>query len=205
MKGNSMNKAPLSVLATIVMALSASSADAHTGVGSTMGFVNGLLHPVFGIDHILAMLMVGTFAVQLGGRSLFLVPATFVGSMAVGGMLGLPSISIGIAEFGIALSVLTLGLIIAFRLKPAMPVTMAAVVFFGICHGHAHGTEMPENASGLAYAAGFMLTTAVVHAVGAGVGLSIGSKGNGNLGDVIVRSLGAIAAVVGVGLVAATV
>jgi urease accessory protein len=158
-----------------------------------------LLHPIFGIDHILAMIMVGTFAVQLGGRAIILVPGAFVAAMAIGGILGLSGVHIGASELGIALSVLTLGAAVACRVNPATPAAMAVVGFFGLFHGHAHGVEMPESAAGLAYGAGFLLTTALLHAAGIGIGLSTGSKRRPS--GAIIRSLGAIVALVGAVLI----
>src|SRR6202040_1047104 len=95
-------------------------AFAHTGVGDTSGLVHGFGHPISGLDHILAMLMVGIFAFQLGGRALWLVPMTFVGVMAVGGMLGIDGIGVPFVEIGIALSVVVLGAIVAFNVKASV-------------------------------------------------------------------------------------
>src|SRR6188768_836965 len=109
-----MNKARLIILAVPAMiAASVTSADAHVGIGSAFGFANGALHPIFGTDHILAMIMVGTFAAQLGGRAILLVPSAFVAAMALGGALGMSQVSIGAVELGIALSVFSLGAIVA--------------------------------------------------------------------------------------------
>jgi urease accessory protein len=126
-------------------------AFAHTGVGDTSGFVHGFGHPISGLDHILAMVMVGIFAWQLGGRALWLVPTTFVLIMAVGGALGIAGIGVPFVEIGIALSVVVLGAIVAFNVKAPVAAAMGLVGLFAIFHGHAHGAEIPEDAGGVAY------------------------------------------------------
>jgi urease accessory protein len=158
----------------ILIFLVPTMAHAHTGVGDTHGFVHGFLHPLTGLDHILAMVAVGMFAAHLGGRALFLVPATFVAIMAFGGVAGVSGISIPFVEMGIACSVIGLGLVVAFEIQLPVATAMALVGFFAIFHGHAHGAELPEDASGLAYGAGFMIATATLHALGIGIGLLLG-------------------------------
>lgn len=174
-------------------------AFAHTGVGQTTGFVHGFGHPLSGLDHILAMVMVGVFAWQLGGRAIWAVPATFVGVMAIGGALGVAGIGIPFVETGIALSIIVLGAVVALNVKAPVAAAMAVVGLFAIFHGHAHGAEMPENAGGVAYAAGFMIATAVLHAAGLGLGYAIG-KISERRGPVLMRSTGAVAALAGVAI-----
>jgi urease accessory protein len=132
-------------------------AFAHTGVGDTAGFVHGFIHPIGGLDHVLAMVAVGLFAALLGGRALWLVPFSFVSMMAVGGALGMGGVALPFAEFGIGLSVVAFGVAVAFRLHMPIAVAMALAGFFAVFHGHAHGAEMPDTASGFEYAAGFLL------------------------------------------------
>jgi urease accessory protein len=151
-------------LAALTLLITAAAAEAHTGVGSTMGFTHGFGHPFSGLDHILAMVAVGLFAANLGGRALWLVPLSFVAMMAVGGALGVAGVDMPFVEIGIAASVIVLGLAGA----------MALVGFFALFHGHAHGAEMPTDASGLAYGVGFVLATAILHLIGIGLGLGIG-------------------------------
>lgn len=187
----------------VLLALAAvavpAAAYAHTGVGDTSGFVHGFSHPISGLDHILAMVMVGIFAFQLGGRAIWLVPTTFVLVMAFGGALGIAGINVPFVEVGIALSVVVLGAIVALNVKAPTAVAMGLVGLFAIFHGHAHGAEMPENAGGAAYAAGFMIATAVLHAVGLGLGFMIGRIGE-RYGSFAVRTAGGVAAVAGVGI-----
>src|SRR5436190_430177 len=188
-----------SSLAAAMAVLTPAVALAHTGVGNASGFVHGFGHPVSGLDHILAMLMVGVFAWQLGGRALYRVPLTFVSVMAVGGALGIAGIEIPFVEAGIALSVVVLGAIVAFEVK-APAAAMGVVGLFAIFHGHAHGAEIPEDAGGLAYAAGFMIATALLNLSGIGAGFLMG-KASEHYGSVLVRSAGGLATAAGVALV----
>ena len=174
-------------------------AFAHTGVGDTSGFVHGFGHPISGLDHILAMVMVGIFAWQLGGRALWLVPTTFVLIMAVGGALGIAGIGVPFVEIGIALSVVVLGAIVAFNVKAPVAAAMGLVGLFAIFHGHAHGAEIPEDAGGVAYAAGFMIATALLHLAGITAGFLIGRAGE-HYGSLVVRVAGGFATVAGLGL-----
>ena len=150
---------------------------AHTGHGDASGFTHGFMHPLGGLDHVLAMVAVGLYATMIGGRALWLVPATFVGVMALGGALGASGIVAPFIEIGIAMSVIVLGLAVALRVSLPTIVVMALVGVFAIFHGHAHGAEMPQDVSGFAYAAGFTLATALLHCAGIAMGLLVGKFG----------------------------
>ncbi|SDP63498.1 HupE/UreJ family protein [Phyllobacterium sp. OV277] len=186
-------------LATLYPAL----AYAHVGVGETSGFTHGFAHPISGLDHVLAMILVGIFAFQLGGRALWLVPAAFVGMMAVGGALGVAGITVPFVEFGIALSVIVLGAAVAFEVQAPVAIAAGLVGLFAVFHGHAHGAEMPESAGGLAYAGGFMAATALLHIAGIGIGFAVGKIGQ-RVGSSVVRLIGGLAALVGVGILTGT-
>ena len=120
------------------------------------------------------MVAVGLFAAQLGGRALWLVPASFVVTMAAAGVAGMAGLELPYVEAGIALSILVLGAAIALETTMPVAAAMGLVAFFAIFHGYAHGAEMPETMSGLAYGAGFVAATAALHALGIGLGLVIG-------------------------------
>ncbi|CAN7706556.1 HupE/UreJ family protein [Aminobacter sp. LjRoot7] len=196
-----MNNRALTTLGTTaLMALTPGLASAHTGLGHVDGLAHGFTHPLGGLDHVLAMVMVGLFAAQLGGRARWLVPTSFVSVMILGGALGLAGITVPFVELGIGLSIVVLGGVVAFNLRAGVAVAMALVGFFAVFHGYAHGAEMPENASGLAYGLGFVLATAMLHAAALGFGLLLDGK-SGTRGALLVRSLGAVAAVAGVGVV----
>ncbi len=182
----------------VSLALLPGAAFAHTGAGHAHGFVQGFAHPIGGLDHLLAMVAVGLFAAYLGGRALWLVPATFVGVMALGGLLGVSGAALPYVELGIALSVVVLGLLVALRWNFPVAGAMAIAGVFAVFHGYAHGTELPENASGLAYGIGFMIATAVLHLAGIAIGLAFASRGTGNLGRRLVQTGGGAIALAGV-------
>ena len=164
-----MNSVTRIAAAAILVAIPG-AALAHPGHDAG-GFAHGLVHPLGGLDHVLAMVAVGLYAALLGGRALWLVPGTFVGVTALGGAVGAAGYPLPFVEIGIALSVLVLGLTVALHINLPTLAAMALVGFFAIFHGHAHGAEMPPDASGTAYAVGFMLATALLHCTGVAFGL----------------------------------
>jgi urease accessory protein len=179
-----------------------SLALAHPGIpGHTHDLASGFMHPIGGLDHVLAMVAVGLFAAQLGGRALWLVPASFIAAMAAAGIAGMSGIALPLTETGIALSVIVLGGAIALRLAMPVAAAMALVGFFAIFHGYAHGIETPETASGLLYGLGFVAATALLHGLGIGIGSLVGRLDAG-YGRKLVRIAGSAAAVVGVALLA---
>ena len=172
-----MHRIALRLSAAATLALIPAIASAHPGHEGAAGLAHGFMHPLGGIDHILAMVAVGLIAARLGGRALWLVPASFVVTMAVAGLAGMAGIGLAHAEAGIALSLLVLGAMIALRLTMPVAAAMALVGFFAIFHGYAHGAEMPETVSGLAYGAGFLAATALLHGLGIALGLTINQSG----------------------------
>jgi urease accessory protein len=185
----------ISALASLVPGV----AWAHAGAGEAAGFAHGFFHPITGVDHVLAMVAVGVFAANLGGRALWAVPLTFVGVMALGGALGVGGAAIPFVEAGIAVSVIVLGAAIALRWKWPVVGAMALVGLFAVFHGHAHGAEMPIDASGYEYAAGFMIATALLHVVGIGIGLGLTKAGQRHAPRMVQVGGGAMA-VAGVGI-----
>jgi len=158
------------------LVLMPSLALAHPGLpGHSHDLASGLMHPIGGLDHVLAMVAVGLLAAQLGGRALWLVPASFVAAMAAAVIAGMSGIALPLTETGIALSVIVLGGAIALRLAMPVAAAMALVGFFAIFHGYAHGIEMPEMASGFLYGIGFVAATATLHGLGIGIGLALRS------------------------------
>lgn len=153
------------VLATLPGVLSAHADHAVTAdLGGS--FLAGLLHPVLGLDHVLAMVAVGLWGAFLGRPAIWLLPVVFPLVMAFGGALGIVGVPLPGVEVGIALSAVALGLAIAFALRPPLAVAGVLVGAFAVFHGHAHGTELPEAAAPIAYAAGFLFATGVLHALG---------------------------------------
>ena len=164
----------LSGLTLAAATLAPVAAFAHAGHGEHSGFIHGFMHPIAGLDHILAMVTVGLLAYQIGGRALWLVPATFLAVMAAGGLLGVAGVSFYFVEPGIAASVVVLGIIVALAVKPPVTVAMALVALFAVFHGYAHGIEAPLDGSAAVYGAGFMLATALLHAAGIAFGMLVG-------------------------------
>lgn len=150
----------------VALSLFAGSASAHTGGHGITGFVGGLVHPLTGLDHLLAMVAVGLWAAQQGGRALWSVPAAFVGAMGIGAMLGWVGWIMPEVESGTAFSVMALGLLIATRRNVSIPAGMALVAVFALFHGLAHSLEMPQTASPAIYELGFVLTTVALHGAG---------------------------------------
>jgi urease accessory protein len=177
------------------------AALAHTGHGDASGIAHGFMHPIGGLDHVLAMVAVGLYAALLGGRALWLVPAAFIGTMAIGGALGMAGVALPDTEIGIALSVVVLGLAVALRIGLPTLAAMALVGILAIFHGHAHGAEMPAGAGGLSYAAGFLLATALLHGAGIALGLSAGRLADHG-GRRITQAAGGAMALAGVALLA---
>ncbi len=181
------------ILVLAVSLLQHDAAQAHLYGAYGAGFEGGFVHPFSGLDHMLAMVAVGLWAAQRGGKALWVVPGAFIGVMVVGGLAGYLGLKLPFVETGIAASLMVLGLMVAFAL-PLPVAAMAAVVgLFAFFHGHAHGTELPEAASPAAYAGGFVLATAALHAFGVGTGLMLKRPA----GQIAVRLSGAAITLVG--------
>jgi len=160
------------LLAALALA-AALPAEAHVFGADGAGAASGFLHPFGGLDHLLAMVAVGAWAARLGGRAVWLLPLSFAGTMIVGGALGMAGVPLPSVETGIALTVVLLGLFVAFAWAPPLPLAAALVAMFALLHGHAHGTELPETANPAGYAAGFVAATLILHGIGVALGLSL--------------------------------
>jgi urease accessory protein len=160
---------------------------------------SGLLHPLNGIDHLIAMIAVGAYSVQLGGRAIYLVPLSFLAAMLVGGIIGFEQYILYYTELGIALSVILLGIAIGLKEQLSLWLAMIGVGLFGICHGYAHGEELPLAENQFSYAVGFLFTTACLHLIGA-FGADLIQKRINN-GDRVLQGLGFISAFIGVSLI----
>ncbi|QCI68785.1 HupE/UreJ family protein [Phreatobacter stygius] len=156
-------------LTLLVAVMMTTAAEAHTGIGSTSAFAAGFMHPLTGLDHMLAMVAVGLWAGSRGGAALWVWPASFVGVMVVGGILGMSGLALPFVEQGILASVLLLGLAVALAARPNVAVGATLIALAALFHGHAHGTVVPANASGAAYAMGFAISTAALHLFGIAV------------------------------------
>jgi urease accessory protein len=182
---------------TLALAVAGSRpALAHTGLEHAFSFASGFGHPWTGLDHMLAMVAVGLWAGLVGGRALWAWPAAFVGVMLAGGALGMAGVPVPMVESGILASVIVLGLLVLMAARLPVALGAALVAVFAVLHGHAHGAELPSGAAAATYAAGFVLATAALHAVGLGIAYLCRSDG----GKLIVRGAGAAVAVAGVAL-----
>jgi len=156
--------------------IASGAASAHIGTHPGGGLVTGLAHPFMGLDHLLAMVAVGMWAAQRGGRHLLLLPATFVATMAAGAVAGTYGLPLPQVEGMVALSVLVLGLLVALALNTRWVWPVSLVALFALFHGHAHGTEMPEFSAPWLYFAGFTIATAALHAIGVAAGVVLKTR-----------------------------
>jgi urease accessory protein len=182
------------VAAAAVTLIPSLGAFAHVIQGQAGGFGPGFEHPLTGPDHFLAMFAVGIWGAQMGGRAVWALPVTFPLVMAAGGLAGMLGMPLPHVELGIALSILALGSAIAFGWRPVEAIALILIGAFAICHGYAHGVELPSAADPADYAAGFVIATGLIHLLGVGVGLALNKPLEGRLS----RALGAVIAAGGV-------
>jgi urease accessory protein len=183
----------VAALALVALTLAAGAAHAHTGEGVQGGLVSGFTHPLFGWDHVVAMVAVGLWGAFLGRPAIWLLPVVFPVVMAFGGALGVLGVPLPAVEAGIALSGVVLGLLVALGARAPLWVAAIIVGVFAIFHGHAHGTELPEAADPYAYALGFVVATGLLHLAG----IAFGQLTLRPWGTYAVRAAGAVIAAVG--------
>jgi len=171
-------------------------AAAHMGTGLPGGFVSGFRHPFSGIDHLLAMISVGLWGALLGRPLIYALPMVFPAMMVVGAILGMFVVPLPPVELGIALSVVVLGGCIALSLRAPVWAASIIVAVFAVFHGYAHGKELPSAADPVSYSAGFVLATGLLHVAG----ICLGFLNDLPNGVVATRSMGAVIAAVGIGL-----
>ena len=180
-------------LAAVLTIFFASVAQAHTGEGINTGFASGFWHPIYGWDHVVAMVAVGLWGAFLGAPSIWILPVVFPLVMAFGGSLGVLGVPVPMIETGIALSGVVLGLLIFFAVKAPIWVAAIVVGVFAIFHGHAHGTELPDAFSPYGYAVGFVIATGLLHAVG----IVFGTLTRSEIGRLAAQGAGGVIALVG--------
>ncbi|MCW4631287.1 MULTISPECIES: HupE/UreJ family protein [Marinomonas] len=180
-------------LAALVAAIPA-LASAHPGHEHTTSFMTGFMHPMGGLDHLLAMLAIGLWAASLGGRALWAIPAAFVGTMLVGGGLAVAGVQVPFIEQGIVLSVILMGALLVGAARFPIAVCAGIAGLFALFHGAAHGLEMPLNANGAEYALGFAAATALLHIVGIGFAIIMARF----QAPILTRIMGSLIAVAGV-------
>ena len=182
----------LRLLIWLAATCAASTALAHTGSVSG-GFAGGLSHPLFGPDHVAAMVAVGLWGAFLGAPAIYILPVVFPLVMALGGVLGILGVPLPGVEIGIAVSAAVLGMVVALAARPPLWVAGLIVGAFAVVHGHAHGTELPPGADALAYSAGFVIGTGCLHLCG----IAFGLLARWPVGRVAVRTAGGVIAIAG--------
>jgi urease accessory protein len=183
------------LIALSILAAATMPAFAHLDPIEHGSFAAGFSHPLFGLDHILAMVAVGLWAAMQGGRAVWIVPAAFVGTMAIGFAAAIAGVPLPFVEPVILASVIFIGIAIALALPIPTSAVAAMVGFFAFFHGHAHGGELGQ-AGAWQFAIGFIIATAVLHAVGIGAGFALGRFG----GKALSRIAGAATALGGLWL-----
>jgi urease accessory protein len=178
-------------LPTLLIAL---PALAHTGEGGAGGFLAGLAHPVFGLDHVVAMVAVGLWGAFLGAPALWMLPIVFPLVMALGGVLGIIGVPLPAVETGIASSAIVLGLMVALAARPPLWAAALLAGAFAIFHGYAHGKELPDGANAVAFSAGFVIATGLLHLTG----IAFGLVARWPVGRIVVRAAGGVIALIGV-------
>ena len=181
------------VLGVVLGFLGPTAALAHTGEDVAGGLLAGLLHPICGLDHVLAMVAVGLWGAQLGTPALWLLPVTFPVVMAIGGALGIAGVPMPAVEVGIAVSAIALGGAVAAAARPRLDVAILLVGVFAVFHGYAHGEELPSAAAPLAYSVGFVVATGCLHLTG----IVLGSMVRWPAGATLVRAGGVAIGVAG--------
>lgn len=183
----------LVVPTALICCLMADRAFAHTGHGLTDGFSGGFLHPLFGPDHIAAMVAVGLWGAFLGAPAIYILPVVFPLVMACGGALGILGLPLPGVEAGIAVSAVVLGLMVALAVRPHLAIAAALVGLFAIFHGYAHGAELPHGADVVAYSLGFVVATGLLHLAG----IAFGCLAQWPRGRIAVRTAGSAIAIAG--------
>jgi urease accessory protein len=176
----------------IALVTVASPALAHSGSVSG-GLVGGLSHPLFGPDHVAAMVAVGLWGAFLGPPAMYVLPVVFPLVMAGGGVLGIVGVPLPGVEIGIAISAAVLGTMVALAARPPLWVAAVIVGAFAVFHGHAHGAELPPGADAVAFSAGFVVATGLLHLAG----IALGLVARWPWGQVAVRAAGGAIAVAG--------
>lgn len=163
-KTSTMRRITLSASALLAVG-TAMPALAHTQGAETASLLAGLLHPLTGVDHLLAMLAVGIWMAAQKKAQMQAIPTAFMAALLVGFMLGLNGFNLPLVEGGIASSVLVLGLLIAAAVKLPTIAAASLAAMFALFHGFAHGTEITGTATAI-FAAGFMFSSAVLITAG---------------------------------------
>jgi urease accessory protein len=185
--------ARLATVAPLVLAAVTTPALAHSENGVAIDFWGGFTHPIFGPDHVIAMVAVGLWGAFLGAPAIWLLPVVFPLVMAFGGALGVAGVPLPGVETGIAVSAIILGGMVAFAAKAPLWIAAVLVGAFAIFHGHAHGAELPVGADAVAFSMGFVVATGTLHLGG----ITFGGLSHWPAGSVAVRVAGGVISLLG--------
>jgi len=183
----------MSFLALWVLLPALALGHVESGVAGDGGFVSGLVHPVTGLDHVVAMLAVGLWGAVLGAPAIWILPIAFPLIMTIGAVLGILGLPVPAIDLGIALSAIVLGGMVVTSARPPLLIAFLLIAFFAIYHGYPHGAALPDFGVPILYAAGFVVATGLLHLAGIAFGLLYRWPS----GKVAVRALGAAIVAVG--------
>jgi len=184
---------PLATVVALIFAIVTTPALAHSENGVAIDFWGGFTHPIFGPDHVIAMVAVGLWGAFLGPPAIWLLPVVFPLVMAFGGALGVAGMPLPGVETGIAISAIIVGGMVAFAAKPPLWIAAVLVGAFAIFHGHAHGAELPIGADAVAFSMGFVVATGMLHLGG----ITFGGLSHWSAGRVAVRVAGGVISLLG--------
>ena len=179
----------------VALAFMSTRAFAHSEQGVAIDFWGGFTHPIFGLDHVVAMVAVGLWGAFLGPPAIWVLPVVFPLVMALAGAYGVLGLPLHGVEIGIALSAIMLGAMVAGAVKPPLWVAALLVGAFAVFHGYAHGVELPVGADAIAFSMGFVIATGMLHLAG----IAFGAVSHWPAGRIAVRVAGAVIAVIGLG------
>jgi urease accessory protein len=182
------------LVALLAWALMTIPVFAHSEKGEAIDFWGGFTHPIFGLDHVVAMVAVGLWGAFLGAPAIWLLPVVFPLVMAVAGALGVLGVPLSGVETGIALSAIALGAMVALAARPPLWIAAVLVGAFAIFHGYAHGVELPVGADAIAFSMGFVVATGMLHLCG----IAFGALSQWPAGRIAVRAAGGVIALIGV-------
>jgi urease accessory protein len=177
------------------LAIMSTRAFAHSEQGVAIDFWGGFTHPIFGLDHVVAMVAVGLWGAFLGPPAIWVLPVVFPLVMALAGAYGVLGLPLHGVEIGIALSAIMLGAMVAGAVKPPLWVAAVLVGAFAVFHGYAHGVELPVGADAIAFSMGFVIATGMLHLAG----IAFGALSHWPAGRIAVRVAGAVVVVIGLG------
>jgi len=180
-------------LVPLALVLVATPAFAHSENGVAIDFWGGFTHPIFGPDHVIAMVAVGLWGAFLGAPAIWLLPVVFPLVMAVGGAIGVAGVPLPGVETGIAISAIALGGMVALAARPPLWIAAVLVGAFAIFHGHAHGAELPIGADAVAFSMGFVIATGMLHLAG----IAFGGLSHWPAGRIAVRAVGGVICLLG--------